>query len=184
MYTSRIPIASSQPGQRKSSRVRSVDGGEASLSGASMGGGASRPEEKSRRLRVAAARGDVHAMRRELPGTTKGAPADVNQRDPRTQQIALVLSALGRHLDAAELLLQHGADVDAQDGSGRTALIVAGQNGDTALCNLLLQHGAHRRFVEAAGKTALACALEAGHMDTAQILREYRKGSNDGGVAK
>ena len=149
-----------------------------------MGGGASRPEEKSRRLRVAAARGDLRAMRRELPGTTKGAPADVNQRDPRTQQIALVLSALGRHLDAAELLLQHGADVNAQDGAGRTALIVAGQTGDTALCDLLLKRGAQRSPVEAAGKTALSCALEAGHMDTARLLREFRKGAGDDGTAK
>ena len=140
-----------------------------------MGGGASRPEEKARRLRIAAARGELKRMRRELPGHAKGVPADVNTRDARTLQVALVLAALGGHTDAVALLLRHGADVDIQDGSRRSALMVAALKGDTAMCELLLQNGADRRLVDASGQTALSAALERGHMDTARLLEDFKR---------
>ena len=52
------------------------------------------------------------------------------------------------------LLLEHGAEVDAKNESGETALMVAASNGYEKNVTLLLEHGADADLRNADGKTA------------------------------
>ena len=57
------------------------------------------------------------------------------------------------------LLLQHGADVNAVNEQGFTALMMAAEVGDPALAELLLESGANPDLQDAQGRTALMFAL-------------------------
>jgi uncharacterized protein len=65
----------------------------------------------------------------------------------------------GAAVEVAGLLLEHGADVNAADNRGRTALMMAAEGGDAAVLAVLLAHGASRTLRDEAGKTA--CDLAA-----------------------
>lgn len=52
-----------------------------------------------------------------------------------------------------EFLLNNHADVNAQDGCGRTALMYAAQVSDTNICSLLLRKGADHSLKDHKGKT-------------------------------
>jgi uncharacterized protein len=55
---------------------------------------------------------------------------------------ALHAAAAGRAAEAGRLLIDHGADVDAQQNGGWTPLHAASQNGDIEFAGLLLEAGA------------------------------------------
>jgi uncharacterized protein len=59
-----------------------------------------------------------------------------------TQVMPLHSAAAGRSFETMELLLKHGAPVNAKQQQGWTALHSAAQNGDEKMVKLLLQHGA------------------------------------------
>ncbi len=63
--------------------------------------------------------------------------------------------SVGRVVD---LLIAHGAALDAADNRGRTALMIAAAAGDAAVVDLLLARGADRAMKDKAGKTALDLA--------------------------
>lgn len=58
-------------------------------------------------------------------------------------------------------LLDAGADVDARDEDGETALIKAAARADAAMVELLLERGADPEALSSHGQTALCCAAEA-----------------------
>ena len=70
----------------------------------------------------------------------------------------------------AQLLLEHGADVNARSHGGFTALMEAGQNGDLATAALLLSRGADPRLESDQGKTAGDLASAGGHEAVAELL--------------
>jgi len=43
-----------------------------------------------------------------------------------------------KKIEAIELLIEHGADIDAQNADGRTPLMLASQSGDEDLVDFLL----------------------------------------------
>ena len=55
-------------------------------------------------------------------------------------------------------LLDKGADVEARDDRGRTALMTAAELGHAEIVELLLRHGADPRDRDTAGKSALDLA--------------------------
>ena len=57
-----------------------------------------------------------------------------------------------------DVLLTHGAALDATDNRGRTALMIAAALGDGSTVALLLQRGADRTLKDKDGKTALDLA--------------------------
>ena len=68
-------------------------------------------------------------------------------------------------------LLATGADVNARDANGRTALMIAASAGKTDVVELLLVKGANPNMADyKEGRTALIVAAEAGHAEAARSL--------------
>jgi ankyrin repeat protein len=78
-----------------------------------------------------------------------------------------------RHLDAARLLLESGADVNGQDVLGGIALIVAASNGDLPMLEMLLKAGADVRVADHDGNTAPVWATHRNHGEAASLLRAW-----------
>ena len=86
--------------------------------------------------------------------------------------------------DRVEKLLAHGADVNAQDGDGDTALHGAAQTGNVNIMQLLLDKGADPNVKNKQGGTPLMWAAVYGHQDAARLLLNRGAGAslkdNDG----
>lgn len=95
------------------------------------------------------------------------------------------LGSVGPHQDATPLhlasekgnkkmidqLVEKGADLTMQDGSGNTPLHIAVKYGCTKAVKCLLQHGANVEAESSSGMTPLAVAEDLGMEDLAHILR-------------
>jgi ankyrin repeat protein len=99
---------------------------------------------------------------------------------------ALMFSAVnggvdsGRVTNIANLLIERGASVDARDGFGQTALVLAIEGQSHVLSRVLLEHGANPNVTSAFGKPALNMAIESGQFETARLL--LAKGANPNAV--
>jgi ankyrin repeat protein len=71
------------------------------------------------------------------------------------------------------LLLEHGADINAQDGDPGTPLHGASKFGRLETVRLLLEHGADVEVKNNGGKTALQVAADSGYDKVVELLREY-----------
>jgi ankyrin repeat protein len=78
----------------------------------------------------------------------------------------------GEHPEKIQLLLDHGAGVNAIGPKGRTALHYAAAAGFLRVMTLLLDHGADFTLRDAAGQTALSLAQRAGKTAAANLLAE------------
>jgi ankyrin repeat protein len=76
-----------------------------------------------------------------------------------------------RKLKSVELLLEHGAEVNAQQQGGWTALHAAAHHGDVAMAKMLLARGADPKDTNGEGKTALDLAVADVHEEVARLLR-------------
>lgn len=84
---------------------------------------------------------------------------DVNIKDTGSQWTPLLrCAAVNGNADIARLLIKNGADVDACDGDGKTALMIAVINGHQNLVELLLKHEANIKVKNAFGKSAYEMA--------------------------
>jgi hypothetical protein len=85
----------------------------------------------------------------------------------------LVLAILRQDLDLVRAMVENGADLDARDRSGSTALMWAAFNetGDARIVEALLQWGADPAVTNHAGETALAWALRRGDTPVVAALR-------------
>jgi ankyrin repeat protein len=142
-------------------------------------------------LRAARA-GDTAAMRLLLE---RGALVDLPQRSGVTPLMAAAglgassIDTRGKFtteleaIDAATLLLEAGADVNARDEAGRTALHAAAARGYTDVARLLVGRGADLTAADADGVTPVDAALgkmrgrrrgpPEVHEQTAALLREF-----------
>ena len=68
--------------------------------------------------------------------------ANVNAKENKDGQTPLHRAATRGHANIVEILLARGADTNAKDHRGRTALDLAEDRGRTEVANLLRQHGA------------------------------------------
>ena len=77
------------------------------------------------------------------------------------QARATHLAAGPTPIDIAELLIDHGAEVDAKSAAGVTALMVAAGHNNAPMIGLLLGKGANPTLKNNVGKTALDIARDA-----------------------
>jgi hypothetical protein len=85
----------------------------------------------------------------------------------------LVLAIVCQDLDLVRAMVENGADLDARDRSGSTALMWAAFNeaGDARIVEALLEWGADPAATNQAGETALAWALRRGDTPVVAALR-------------
>jgi hypothetical protein len=100
-----------------------------------------------------------------IPGFQKR----VNKKSKQEGQTALHLAAWKKDMAIVRLLLDKGADIEAENING-TALHIAASIGDTAVVRLLLDRGADVKAKELLKKTALHSAAEQGNEATVQLL--------------
>jgi len=67
-------------------------------------------------------------------------------------------------------LLARGASVDAVDDRGRTALMIAAEDGEATAVRLLLESGARSDLVDGGGQSACALAAAAGQTSITDLL--------------
>lgn len=150
-----------------------------------------------RPLHVASAKGNVVMARKLLE---HGVKVDAKNKAGDTAlqiallagrtQVADVLLAHGASLDADALLLraarqgtpdrdvvrylvEHGADTEARDPAGDTALLIAVRNGNLRLARHLVDNGADVNVRDADGQSALHLAVQRQEPEVASLLRRY-----------
>lgn len=80
---------------------------------------------------------------------------------------------MGGHTDVVELLIAHGASVNAASAGRKTALHGAAMNGHIVTAKLLLQKGASQHVVNDHGETAADLAYTRHHHKLHEILGGY-----------
>lgn len=73
-------------------------------------------------------------------------------------------------IEALERLLQNGADVNARDGHGQTALMIAAAEGHDVAVAWLAEHGAVLDHTAKYGLSAMMLAVVRGHVDVVRTL--------------
>ena len=114
-------------------------------------------QELNHLLKIAAENGYVVAV-----GNLLAASAECNT--------ALHAAAWGGHVTVVQLLLDRGADAEANDSEKRTPLHMAAQDGREAVIGLLLDRGAAIEAKAFCGQTPLHMAARQGHEAAIRLL--------------
>jgi ankyrin repeat protein len=100
--------------------------------------------------------------------------AEVNARSRNAaRNMPLHAAAAARNGEAVRILLEHGAEVNARQEGGWTALHAASQNGDVDMVRLLIAGGADVETRAANQQNALDLALGKGHQAVVDVLDVY-----------
>ena len=105
---------------------------------------------QSHNLWEVVAAGDLSAIKNALDGGV-----DLNAQDPQFGSTPLSWAALMGHTEVVALLLEQGADVNAQNRDGATPLHSAAFLGRTETVKLLLEKGADPKLRNNTGSTAI-----------------------------
>lgn len=96
---------------------------------------------------------------------------DVNAVSRNVMRVAVInAAAASRSAEVVTLVLKAGANPDAQQQAGFTALHEAAVSNNTAMVSALLTAGADPGFRSDAGQTAAEMAREKGHKEIAEML--------------
>ena len=104
--------------------------------------------------------------------------ANVEDRGVKGDCTPLMEAASAGNADIVRLLLEHGADVNAQSSSGNTPLMYACAGGHEDVVTLLLESNANVEDHNENGHTPLMEAASAGHVGVAKILLGHGAGIN------
>ena len=97
----------------------------------------------------------------------------VNSQDFDDELTPLHLASREGHLDIARFLVEHGANLAAQDKHGSTPLHDTSCNGRLDLARFFVEHGANVAAQDQHGSTPLHQASGRGHLDRARFLIEH-----------
>uniref|UniRef100_A0AAR2LEN0 Ankyrin repeat, SAM and basic leucine zipper domain-containing protein 1 n=1 Tax=Pygocentrus nattereri TaxID=42514 RepID=A0AAR2LEN0_PYGNA len=97
-----------------------------------------------------------------------------------SRMTCLMLAARDDYCQVINLLVSHGAELDFQDDSGHTALVLAVQYGQKGAVLKLLQLGADKSIKTKAGKTAADLAKELEHPQIFRILNSSGDSADSG----
>ena len=122
-------------------------------------------------LHLAAWAGHVEALTTLLTHTDT---ADVDFLSGRDAYSALWCAVTAAHIDAARVLLRHGARVSLRNAGGMTLLHQAAVMGQGAMVEMLLERGAHVDAVDDEGNAALHYAATSGSAPCVSALLRAR----------
>jgi hypothetical protein len=124
-------------------------------------------------IHLAAFNGHTRMVQKLLTGNEN----DTNKADD-TGSNALIWASLNGHTGVTELLLQHGADANAQGGEYGNALQAASSRGHDKIVQMLLQHGADANARGGEYGNALHAASSRGHDKIVQMLLQHGADAN------
>ena len=119
-------------------------------------------------LRGASSSGDL-----EIAQWLLNRNANLTIRDKRLGWTSLHAAAYFGHVEISRLLLQHKANKNSQDLSGKTPLHRASEEGHVNVARLLLEYGADVNARDEGRDTSLHLALMYGHLEFARMLVEH-----------
>ena len=93
---------------------------------------------------------------------------DINAWGFIPEETPLQVSLRWGHVEVARALLKHGADIEARDDAGSSALELVADDGRVELAQFLLEHGADVNSRDFLGCTPLYWASQAGQLAVAQ----------------
>lgn len=82
----------------------------------------------------------------------------------------LLDATVSGNISGVSRLVKAGADLDAGDDCGLTALMLAASKGDIQICRLLIRNGADVDVRDNTNRTALMLAAKNGHADVCRLL--------------
>ncbi len=96
--------------------------------------------------------------------------ADPDKRTWRFGKTCLFLAAYGKNLKLAQALIDGGADVNATDENGNTALREANGMKSAKMVELLLKNGANPLITNKSGETMLDLAKKYGTQEIVELM--------------
>ena len=119
--------------------------------------------------------GDLVEVKRLL-----GQKVDVNLKGGALNLTAIMEAASNGHKEIVKVLIDAGAEVNAQDDLNNTALIEAAKKGHKSIVEMLLDAGANVNIQEKIrGNTAIIEAASNGHKETFEVLIKAGANIND-----
>lgn len=99
-----------------------------------------------------------------------GADPEMKEHDSIGGATPLLIACHRHAMEAAELLLNHKANINVQDSLGFSPLHYAARDGDLDLVHLLIAKGATLDLRDSFGKTPYTHAMDELHEDIAKLL--------------
>ena len=96
-----------------------------------------------------------------------------NGQTPFIRGTPLLGASATGHTECVEELLQHGADIEARDKNGDSALTLAAGFGHVNTIKVLLQHKANTEVEGNNGRAALGCASVRGYEECVKELLQH-----------